>query len=232
MNISLRLSKIVDIIAECDTLADIGCDHGYVGISALNKGKACRVTAADVAKGPLAAARKNSIEEGASDRIDFVLSDGFKDIPDDERLECAVIAGMGGLLMKRILYEGNLERFKSLKQLILSPQSDLDAVRKYLVEELGMNIVREYVIKDEGKYYFIFDVSVGGHKHESYSEAEYVYGKHIADESVETYREFLGHRKKILTDALSAVSGEESERKRQRSTELKKELALLEAAFL
>ena len=95
-----------------------------------------------------------------------------------------------------------------------------------------MNIVREYVIKDEGKYYFIFDVSVGGHKHESYSEAEYVYGKHIADESVETYREFLGHRKKILTDALSAVSGEESERKRQRSTELKKELALLEAAFL
>ena len=232
MNISLRLSKITDIMAECDTLADIGCDHGYVGISALNKGKACRVTAADVAKGPLAAARKNSMEEGVSDRIDFVLSDGFKNIRDDGRLQCAVIAGMGGLLMKRILYEGSLERFKGLKQLILSPQSDLDVVRRYLTEELWMNIVREYVIKDEGKYYFIFDVAVNDRKDESYSEAEYVYGKHIADESVKVYRDFLVHRRKILIDALSAVSGGESERKRRRSTELKKELALLEEAFL
>ena len=122
--------------------------------------------------------------------------------------------------MKRILYEGSLERFKGLKQLILSPQSDLDVVRRYLTEELWMNIVREYVIKDEGKYYFIFDVAVNDRKDESYSEAEYV------------YRDFLVHRRKILIDALSAVSGGESERKRRRSTELKKELALLEEAFL
>ena len=33
-----RLEKVAELLDEYDLLADIGCDHGYLGIMALNKG--------------------------------------------------------------------------------------------------------------------------------------------------------------------------------------------------
>ena len=139
-------------------MADIGCDHGYVAISALKSGMAEHAIAADVAKGPLDIAAANCRNEGVGDRTTLILSDGFKAIPDDADINCAVIAGMGGLLMERILREAGLTRFKHLKQLVLSPQSDLDAVRRYLIDESGFVIRTEYMVLDEGKYYYIMDV--------------------------------------------------------------------------
>lgn len=158
MNISRRLDKLIQTAVCCTVLADIGCDHGYVGISALKSGKADRVIAADVAEGPLSAARINAAAEGVSDRMDFVLSDGFKAISSGAGIQCAVIAGMGGILMRDILKNGGLGRFKELRQLVLSPQSDIDLVRRYIIEELRGQIACEHVLYDEGKYYFIFDV--------------------------------------------------------------------------
>ena len=81
MNLSPRLEKIIYTIRPCRALADIGCDHGYVAISAVKRGKAERVIAADVAEGPLKAAGRNSKAEGVSEQIRLLLSDGFKNIP-------------------------------------------------------------------------------------------------------------------------------------------------------
>ena len=43
-----RLEKLVSVIPCSDTLADVGCDHGYVGIEALKRGLANRVVFVDV----------------------------------------------------------------------------------------------------------------------------------------------------------------------------------------
>lgn len=277
MNISSRLQKIIDTIETCETLADIGCDHGYVAISALKEGKAVRAVAADVARGPLDIARKNCETEDVSAKVKFILSDGFKNIEDEEDLNCAVIAGMGGLLMERILREGRLERFPKLRQLVLSPQSDLDAVRRLLIDELSYTISTEYMVLDEGKYYYIIDVRITNysdtaasdrlnqeynddglesHKQEScneagvykqakegvykqakaaakvkqYTEAEYMFGRHIAAESRDIYIEFLKHRQRIVAEALGYARSGTSDSAKRKVAVLGKELRLIEEA--
>ena len=52
-------------------------------------------------------------------------------------------------------------RFKKLSQLVLGPQSDIDAVRHYLIDELHYPIVRELTVFDDGKYYTLLDVRPG-----------------------------------------------------------------------
>ena len=52
-------------------------------------------------------------------------------------------------------------RFKKLSQLVLGPQSDIDAVRHYLIDELHYPIVRELAVFDDGKYYTLLDVRPG-----------------------------------------------------------------------
>ena len=275
MNISPRLHKIIDTIEPCGTLADIGCDHGYVAISALKQGKAERAIAADVAKGPLDIAARNCKSEGVAGRVELILSDGFKSIPDAADINCAVIAGMGGLLMERILREAFLTRFPNLHQLVLSPQSDLDAVRRLLIEELRFVIRTEYMVLDEGKYYYIMDVQVPaalptpslegtqectfkdiiGTQHScnikecsgkditsrgceadepgstgTYTEAEYMFGKDIATESGDIYMEFLGHRKAIVTEALSKAALGTSESAKDKADKLRTELSMIEEA--
>ena len=266
-------------------MADIGCDHGYVAISALRSGRAKRAIAADVAKGPLDIARRNCEAEQVSDRVSTVLSDGFINIPDSTDINCAVIAGMGGLLMERILREGRLKRFPQLRQLVLSPQSDLDAVRRLLIDELSYTISTEYMVLDEGKYYYIMDVRIPGfsdtaeasdrlrlnqeykeaaidsHRQESescdasevtkqtkaavhrqtkaagkieqyndYTEAEYMFGKHIAEESRDIYLDFLRHRQRIVNEALSYAKSGTSDSAKLKAAALIKELGLIEEA--
>ena len=230
MNISSRLQKIIDTIETCETLADIGCDHGYVAISALRSGRAKRAIAADVAKGPLDIARRNCEAEQVGDRVSTVLSDGFSNIPDSADINCAVIAGMGGLLMERLLREGRLKRFPQLRQLVLSPQSDLDAVRRLLIDELSYTISTEYMVLDEGKYYYIMDVRIPDVRIQDYTEAEYMFGKHIAAQSRDIYLDFLKHRQRIVAEALSYARSGTSDSAKLKAAALRKELELIEEA--
>lgn len=224
MNISYRLDKIVRTIRPCSCLADIGCDHGYVTISALKQNKAESAVAADVAEGPLSIAEKNCRAEGVAERTRLLLSDGFRELPDEADINCAVIAGMGGLLMERILREGRLHRFRNLKQLVLSPQSDPDAVRRFVMTKLNAEIASEYVVLDEGKYYCILDVSMNAAAETEYTEAEYLYGRHIAEESWQTYADFLMHRRHNAEEALSRAKLGSSDKAAAKAAELVKEL--------
>ncbi len=211
MTLSLRLEKIIDTIRPCRVLADIGCDHGYVAIAAIKRGKAERVIAADVAKGPLLAAGRNAEAEGVSDQVELLLSDGFKDIPEEPGLEAAVIAGMGGLLMVRILKAAGSKRLRGFKQLVLSPQSDLDAVRRFLTGELKFTIHEEHMVLDEGKYYYIMDVGTDVSAEEPYSAREEMFGRHIAEDSVEVYADFLRHRQRVTEQAYRSAALSRSE---------------------
>ena len=51
--ISTRLLACCSFINPGDRVADIGCDHGYLGIYLLKNGLAKSVIAADINRGPL-----------------------------------------------------------------------------------------------------------------------------------------------------------------------------------
>ena len=58
--ISARLLACAGFVSPGDRVADIGCDHGYLGIYLLQKGIASGVIASDLRPGPLQSAVRNA----------------------------------------------------------------------------------------------------------------------------------------------------------------------------
>lgn len=140
------------MVSQGDRVADIGCDHGYLGIHLLKEKIAASVIAADINEGPLQSAMRNADKFGVKDRITFHLSDGVKSIP--REFDTLVCAGMGGDTMISILDAAPW--LKSSKyRLILQCQSRRPELRKYLYEQ-GFRITKETLAKDS---HFIYPVT-------------------------------------------------------------------------
>ncbi len=190
MALSLRLQTLCDTVSPCESLCDVGCDHGYVSIELARTGKAKKILAMDINEGPLKSAVSNIQRAGLSDSIETRLSNGLHNIKTGESFDTVLIAGMGGRLMEEILTEG-LETASKTKQLLLQPQSEIFLVREFLRNH-GFGIFREICLKDAGKYYFIIDAR----REVPVSVPEDVfffdrYSKYLIDKKDGLYREFL-----------------------------------------
>lgn len=174
MGLSIRLQAVADLVTAGYSLADIGTDHAFLPISLIEEGKIPSAIAMDVNKGPLETARAHVVECGMHDRIQLRMSDGFSAMKPGET-QSAVIAGMGGALVIRILREG-AEVVRSLRECILQPQSELDKVRAFLLEE-GFFFLAEDMVKDDGKYYPMMKVAPPG---------AWIPGEHGTDEGYGT----------------------------------------------
>lgn len=159
MNLSRRLMAAVDMVTEGFAVLDVGCDHAYTSIELVRKKSPCAV-ASDVRTGPLKAAGEHIAEAGLPDKITTVLADGvprnITSLLPENIPASLVITGMGGMLIIKILGEAGelLDRFD---ELVLSPQSDIYAVRKYLMER-GYAFVDEAEILEDGKFYTLMKV--------------------------------------------------------------------------
>ena len=152
--LSSRLLACCSFVKPGDRVADIGCDHGYLGIYLLNKGIASYVIASDVKEGPLQSAVRNSEKFGVRDKIAFYLSDGVRNIP--REFDTLVCAGMGGDTMVSILSAATWLQ-KAQYRLILQCQSKTPLLRKYLSDN-GWSIATEKVLKDGKFLYTIMEV--------------------------------------------------------------------------
>lgn len=150
--ISKRLLKCADLVPVCDTVADVGTDHGYLGIHLLQSGKCARVIAADLREKPLATARANAALFGVADRMNFLQSDGLRKIEPDS-FRTLVCAGMGGDLITHILSDAPWLKSPSYT-LVLQAQSAGADLRRWLGEQ-GFAIDRECLVRDGGFLYGI-----------------------------------------------------------------------------
>ncbi len=148
--ISIRLKMIADLVTPGARVADIGCDHAYTDIYLASKGEVGSIIAMDLRKGPLEKARENVASAGFSDIIELRLSDGFEKLNKGET-DTAIISGMGGRLITSIIGKSEAV-FTEGYRLILSPQTEPDILRNYLLEA-GFVIEDEDMCFDEGKYY-------------------------------------------------------------------------------
>lgn len=152
--LSSRLEAACRFVNSGDRVADVGCDHGYLGIHLLKNNIASFVYASDINEGPLNAAVFNAEKFGVRDKIKFYLSNGVRNIPRD--FDTLVCCGMGGDTMISILVaapwlkEGNY-------RLILQCQSKRPELRKYLGEN-GWFIRNETVLKDGRFLYTVMEV--------------------------------------------------------------------------
>lgn len=155
ITLSSRLMACCSFVHPGDRVADVGCDHGYLGIHLLQTGLARSVIAADVREGPLDSARRNGEKYGLSDKITFCLSDGVQSIPRD--FDTLVCAGMGADTMIAILTAAPWLK-DGRYRLILQCQSKRPALRQWLYGQ-GYAISRETLAKDGKFVYSIMEVT-------------------------------------------------------------------------
>ncbi len=156
MNLPLspRLLACCGFVCPGDRVADIGCDHGYLGIHLLQTGLARSVIAADVNEMPLQSARRNAAKYGVGDKMTFYLSDGVRNIPRD--FDVMVCAGIGADTMVSILEAAPWLRAEQYR-LVLQCQSKTPILRQYL-SEAGWRITEETVLRDGRFLYTVMEV--------------------------------------------------------------------------
>ena len=78
-NISIddRLKSIALLVDKCDSIADIGTDHGYLPIYIINNNIAKYAYACDVAVGPLNSAKENIAKYQLEDKITIINDDAL-----------------------------------------------------------------------------------------------------------------------------------------------------------
>ena len=152
--LSDRLLVCAGFVAKGDRVADIGCDHGYLGIYLLKNGIASSVIASDVREGPLQSAIRNAHKYGVGDNMSFYLSDGVSNIPRD--FDTLVCAGMGGDTMVHILESAPWLKSEQYR-MILQCQSKTPLLRRYLSEN-GWRIYEESVLRDGKFLYTVMEV--------------------------------------------------------------------------
>ncbi|MCH5153157.1 MAG: SAM-dependent methyltransferase [Clostridiales bacterium] len=198
---SVRLNKLVSLLPTCDLLADVGCDHGYVGIEALRLGKAQRVAFTDISQPSLDKARDNCPQEFNS-VVSFYCQDGLGAIEAD----CVIIAGMGGLEIISIL--SNAQHLPP--QLVLQPMRNQRDVRKYLTQKY--EIVTDVKFHD-GKFYDVI-VAKQCDKPSTLTELELEFGKSNLQAPSDDFVNFLQLELKKLNKILEGTSDAEVTAKR------------------
>ena len=152
--ISDRLLACAGFVKKGDRVADIGCDHGYLSIHLLANGIASRCIAADINEGPLQSAMRNARKFGVANRMEFCLSDGLRNLPQD--FDSMVCAGMGGDTMIHILADAPWLK-NGKYRMILQCQSKTPMLRRYLSDN-GWQIRRESVLRDGRFLYTIMEI--------------------------------------------------------------------------
>ncbi|MFA5235932.1 MAG: class I SAM-dependent methyltransferase [Bacilli bacterium] len=166
MNISGRLLAIASLVPQDATVADIGSDHGLLIDHLSSQGRIDKGYATDNKAGPFRRLMERFRNEP---RISAYQADGLTGLPAD--VDTIVIAGMGGLLINRILIEGRSTLHK-VKHIIISPHQQVAEVRQTMMN-LGYKIEDELIVSEDNQFYeaisFVHGVA-------DYSEKELRYG--------------------------------------------------------
>lgn len=163
LRLSDRLQMIADQIEPGETMADIGCDHGFLPIYLRLTEKSPKVIVADVSVPSLAKAASNArlhgfcAEAAAGDGMrmaadargkddagmDFRAGNGLSVLAPGE-VDAVVIAGMGGKLIRDIM-AADLEHTCSFKRFVLQPRIGQGYLRKWLLAH-GFAIIKESLV--------------------------------------------------------------------------------------
>ncbi len=165
MDISLRLKTIAAYVPHDTVVADIGSDHGHLLSYLLAKNIIKHGYATDNKRGPYERLRARFIAEP---RIKVYLADGLEQLPTD--VDTIVLAGMGGLLIQKII-EHHQAALSHVARLIISPHQQTKQLREFMML-IGYHIDDETIIEDASQFYDIIVFKKGSIRYSPY-ELEY-----------------------------------------------------------
>ncbi len=209
-------------------LADIGTDHALLPIYMVRHGLADSALALDVRRGPLERARQHVQEAGLAGSITCRLSDGLEGVRRGEA-DVFVICGMGGHLIEKILSAGK-DRLTERSRIVAGPQLDVPDFRAFAVRE-GWRIRCERMVRENGKFYTLMLLE-RGEEVEPLTDVELHYGRQLLTGRDPVLRDYLVREKKLTDRIREQLTGKESPGARLRLSQLSRQEALLDKAFL
>lgn len=213
-----RIELVSSLASSATYFAEIGSDHGLISLRLLREDPDKRGLLIDNKKGPFEASRKAISSKSLEGRASALLSDGIRDIPPE--VDTLVLAGMGGLLIAKILKEGK-RKLTNIKRIVAEPQGHRPEMLK-AIHELGYKETSYLTCQDQGHYYegflFLKGKIEGIGQLEEHFGALFELGGQIF---VNREKKALGALKRLLEGNLSPKRREEVER----------EIALIQAAL-
>ncbi len=196
--LTTRMITITQLLGKNKTVADIGCDHGKLSVYLIKNHMADVVYATDISAQSLEKAKK-LIENENVNNVFFYIGDGFEAF--EKKPDAAVIAGMGGEVIKHIISHKNART-----KLVLQPMKDSDIVYKHLVEN-GFEIIKVQIVREGGRFYEVILAEPG--KNESFN---YFLPPIEKLEMNQDAYDFLVHKIKVLEKALKGAEKSSSNR--------------------
>ncbi len=209
--ITKRLEKIISALPQCEVLADVGCDHGYVGLSALQWGIARNVVFVDISAPSLQKAKQHCSEELLS-RASFVCQNGLGEVSAD----CAVIAGMGGMEIISVL-----DGARHLpERLVLQPMRNQSEVRQRLLRDY--EILTDEIFFD-GKFYDLITAKKDGAK-QTLTRRQLLFGKDNLQNPSQDFVAYLQKLQKEYQQIQQQCNGAYSSEKYEQASSILKEI--------
>lgn len=227
VQLSKRLLAVAELVSRGSVVADVGCDHAYTAIYLCEQGIAPHVIAMDVRKGPLARAQENVLRYGRAAQIELRLSDGVAALRPQEA-DTLLLAGMGGVLMQRILSE-HPEITAAAKELVLQPQSEIAKVRSFLHNK-GFRITKERMVREDGKFYVVLKAERTEQPERYESAVEYAYGRLLLEAGDEVLAAYLEREERLFTGVLSELAQQKTAKAEARKQGLKQRLSVIHEA--
>jgi len=153
-----RLAEAARLIGRAHIVADIGCDHGRLGVALLQSGAAERVIAADVSAESLEKARALAARTHVAGRMEFRQADGLLALCAGEA-DAAALCGMGGMLIARLLSAAR-PKLMGARLAVLQPMRGVEELRRFLYEN-GYRVTEDVLVPDAGRVYQVFSVAPG-----------------------------------------------------------------------
>ena len=152
-----RLRTAYDLFPQCAYGADIGSDHGKLALALVLGNRCSRIAVTDISPVSLEKAEKLFGQFRLLTRADFLLGDGLSVL--QTRPEAISICGMGGKTLTGILERG-FDRVQGAA-LILSPQTEISKVRRFLYASLSYHLTDERCLRCGGRHYVVMRAEPG-----------------------------------------------------------------------
>lgn len=191
MALSNRLEFLASFYEGEESIYDIGCDHGLLGLSFKTNPKVKDIYLID--PNPYSVDLiKNTINAYITKPVlihPLKISGEKTKIVSPNSL--IFIAGMGGKNIIEILSSWSEENFKNCSQIVLSPHRYILELREFLIKN-GFRLIKEAVFFENDQFYEMFSVKKG-----TEGKGISLYGEEIWKS--ETGANYLEHRLKHLS---------------------------------
>lgn len=150
IKLSKRLRAILNFCDKNKIIADIGTDHGFVPNFLYEEDINRKIIATDISLNSLNKAIEFTELRGNKGKIEHIVCNGLEKIPPVDQI---IIAGMGGILISKIL-DRDFEKARQAEKLILQPMQQVDYLRKFLYDK-GFKILDEKIVFEDNKFFHI-----------------------------------------------------------------------------